>query len=69
MQATVGTPCCRHFGHNEYIVGINEINELITQSDVIEWELYFVARDKGKGGVVFWKYALVPMGHVLSAER
>ena len=42
LQATVGTPCCRHFGHNEYIVGINEINELITQSDVIEWELFLL---------------------------
>ena len=69
LQATVGTPCCRHFGHIEYVVGIHEINELITQSDVHEWDLYFVARDGGKEGVVFWKYALVPKGHVLQEGR
>ena len=35
----------------------------------VEWELYFVARNKGTGGVIFWKYALVPMGHVLREDR
>ena len=38
----------RHFGHIEYVVGVHELNELITQSDVQEWELYFVAREGGK---------------------
>ena len=69
LQATVGTPCCRHFGHIEYVVGVHELNELTTQSDVQEWELYFVAREVGKGGVVFWKYALAPMGHVVDEGR
>ena len=61
LQATVGTPCCRHFGHIEYMVGIQEINQL----DVSEWELYFIGKESGKGGVVFWKYAIVPLGYEL----
>ena len=61
LQATVGTPCCRHFGNIEYLVGVQEIWQL----DVREWELYLVGRDSGKGGVVFWKYAIVPVGYKL----
>ena len=30
----------RHFGHIEYVVGIQEISQL----DVREWELYFIGK-------------------------